>query len=75
MKIGTRVHVYGSFAPAEGGSVRYLDGDLGTVIKEDRGAGLEVDLDVPFYAPFTHHPQRIDGVHPKQLRRFKKVKK
>ena len=66
LHIGLRVKVYGNFSPAEGGSVTYLDGAKGTIIKEDEGFGLEIDLDTALKERFLDHPERIDGVHPRQ---------
>lgn len=71
-QVGDRVAVYGSFSPKHGGSVRYLDGDRGTLLSSDNGAGFEVRLDVPFRDINLMDPDVIDSVHPKQCRRLVK---
>lgn len=73
-KPGDRVRVFGSFAPKEGGGVRWLDGDKGTVKEVSCYGSLTIKLDVPFAEPYLKEPGVVDEVHPKQVRRLRPAK-
>ena len=66
--VGDRVAIYGMLSSVDGGTCVYGSGVKGTVIRQDTGEGLTIDLDGKWFG--YKERNTVDGIHPNQCRRL-----